>query len=202
VATYRECVIGGICSAPSELLSTCLWTPEPGPNEDMPINCLTWVHANQVATWLGGRLPSEAEWEFAASNRGESVYPWGNQAPTCTLAQGPGCGPSPALPCAHPSGSSSAGVCDLAGNLWEWVQDERHTSYVGAPTDGSAWCDGECPNNTLDPNFATYNLAYTHVLRGGSFKDKLTYLRSSARIYFSATYSNDRIGVRLVRLGW
>jgi formylglycine-generating enzyme required for sulfatase activity len=202
VGAYRACVTAGACSAPVSTAAGCLWTAAAGASEGRPINCVSWVQANQVATWLGARLPSEAEWEFAARSRGARDYPWGDAPPTCALARKTACGFSGAgAPCGHPTGSSAQGVCDLSGNLWEWVQDERHTSYSGAPVDGSGWCTGPCPVNSGDPAFSGYSLTIQHMVRGGSYNSTVTQLRAAARFYFSPTAGNAAVGVRLVRLG-
>ena len=114
---------------------------------------MDWEHAVEYCTFAGGRLPSEAEWEYAARSGGQDIiYPWGNQEATCDYAvmfgYGPGiddpygCGLHHEWPvCSKPAGNTAQGLCDMAGNVWEWLQDCRHDDYVGAPADGSAWED-------------------------------------------------------------
>ena len=111
------------------------------------MNCLDWQQAVDFCAWAGGRLPSEAEWEYAARSGGPSSsykYPWGNDAATCTYAVmddgGYGCGTGRTWSvCSKPAGNTSQGLCDMSGNVWEWVEDWYHGDYTGAPTDGSAW---------------------------------------------------------------
>ena len=105
------------------------------------MNCVSWDQAQTFCQWAGGRLPTEAEWEFAARSMGrDQVYPWGDEVPSCALAmindidinpQGArGCGkdrPDPV--CSREIGSSDQGLCDLAGNLWEWVGDWYAPDY-------------------------------------------------------------------------
>ena len=158
VEQYAECVAAGGCLEPRPG-ERCNWGVRG--RERHPVNCVTWRQAGQYAVFKGARLPSEAEWEYAARGAGRNVkYPWGDESPTCDRAVmespgGFGCGADGTMPvCSRPSGNSAQGLCDLAGNVWEWVQDPYHDSYNGAPSDSGAW---ESP-----PGVA-------RVLRGGSY---------------------------------
>ena len=108
-----------------------------------PVNGVSWINAQRFALWAGHRLPTEAEWEYVARSRGQDIrYPWGYAEPTCDLAHNYSCpGTHTIAICSLPDGDSAQGVCDLAGNVWEWVADQYHRSYAGAPADGRAWCD-------------------------------------------------------------
>jgi formylglycine-generating enzyme required for sulfatase activity len=110
------------------------WTVEPGASENKPINCVPWELAYAFCIWDGGYLPTEAEWELAASGGDERVYPWGQNS-------GRGCGPhcsDPQLVGSYsPSGDGAFGHADMAGNAFEWVLD----SYAPYP----ARCD-DCAN--------------------------------------------------------
>lgn len=142
VAQYRGCVAVDRCGVPLTG-PRCNWNIEG--RGDHPINCLTHGQAAAFCAWADGRLPSEAEWELAARGGGKRRYPWGDEAAECARVvmpdeAGPGCGQGCTAPvCSRPSGNSRHGLCDLAGNVWEWVADCWHKGYKGAPTDGSAW---------------------------------------------------------------
>jgi sulfatase modifying factor 1 len=150
VAQYAECVAAGSCAAPQSGSSGCNWGV--AGRDQHPINCLDWERAQDVCVWMGGRLPSEAKWEYAARSRGQDVlYPWGNDAPSCTRAMGwdmtsgddVGCDSgATAVGCSRPSGNTQQGLCDMGGNVAEIMEDAWHANYTGAPVDGSAWVEG------------------------------------------------------------
>lgn len=134
---YGECVNKGKCRKPSGYAFSCNWgMPNRG---NYPVNCVTWEQANQYAAFMGARLPTEAEWEYAATNGGKNhKYPWGNAEPTeknvaCGVYRG---GPEPV--CEKPLGNTEHGLCDMTGNLMQILQDRYSSSYIGAPVDGSS----------------------------------------------------------------
>lgn len=128
VAAYRQCIAAGKCKDTKKENHCTHARPDP---EWMPINCVTWTNAKDFCSWAGGRLPTEAEWEFAARSLGKDIrYPWGNEPePNCNYAvtdeHGRGCGRRTLWPvCSKPKGNTQQGLCDMAGNAWEWVDDE------------------------------------------------------------------------------
>ena len=188
---YRGCVAAGACSEP-EKSGDCNWGK--GTNrwyDSLPINCVDWNQARKFCAWAGGRLPSESEWEYAARSGGKAwKYPWGNEEATCSRTvmneEGWGCGKKRTWPvCSKASGNSAHGVCDLAGNVWEWVEDCWHSSYEGAPSSAKAWT-----SNCSDSG---------RVGRGGSGGDDAGYLRAAYRFRFSPGPRNDILGFRCAR---
>jgi formylglycine-generating enzyme required for sulfatase activity/serine/threonine protein phosphatase PrpC len=157
-----------------------------------PVFNVKWADAYNYAKWLSRqtgkkyRLPSEAEWEYAASGGKTSTYWWGyDEKPG--LAHCFDCGTK--LDSRKPTRIGSFapnpfGVNDTAGNIAEWVQDCWHKDYNGAPSDGSVWKGGDCTNR---------------VARGGSYGSPLTSIRHTKRDKFNADSKYDFIGIRLVR---
>ena len=157
---------------------------------DHPVHEVTWYGARAYCAWRGKRLPSEAEWERAAAGAAAGRYPWGDASPGPTLAS---CGeeacadgyPHTAPVGSFPAGDSESGCRDMAGNVWEWVQDMYHPGYAGAPTDGSAW---ETPASSW------------RVARGGGWRGDADALRAARRApHPPSTTPNDAIGFRCAR---
>ena len=188
VAQYRACVRAGTCTEPGSG-SSCNWGKSG--RDDHPVNCVDWEQAVAFSRWAGGRLPSEAEWEYAARSGGRSQrYPWGDEQASCARAVmddgGNGCGQGGTWAvCSKARGLSAQGVCDLAGNVWEWVEDCWHGDYSGAPSDGRAWTSG-CTGSD-------------RVSRGGSWYDTARNLRAASRNGFSPGNRGDNLGFRPLR---
>ena len=157
--------------------------------DNRPVACVSWKDAGAYVKWLGDktgktwRLPSEAEWEYAARGNTETAYFWGNEIgknnANCWKAQ---CGD--AFEFTSPVGSfaeNQFGLSDMNGNVWEWVQDRWHSNYEGAPTDGSAWESGD----------SSYR-----VLRGGSWDYYSRHLRSANRRNNTPVNRGSNIGFR------
>lgn len=172
VGEYGNCVSASACTASTGTSSYCNQGKSEKSNH--PMNCITWYQARAYCEWVGKRLCSESEWEKASRGTDGREYPWGNEAATCEYAVmsegGYGCGTDSTWPVGSKlSGVSPYGALDLSGNVWEWVEDDYHSSYTGAPTDGSAWFDSP-------------TRASGRVVRGGSFAyGGAGYLRSSDR---------------------
>ena len=146
--------------------------------ERHPVVHVTWDEAMAYARSLGGRLPTEEEWEFAARGVDSREYPWGDVPPGCGRAHFAGCEPRTTLPVmSRPAGATPEGVHDLAGNVWEWV----------------------VPDWYLLGNFPASN--EVRMSRGGSFRDEPFFLRASNRnkgFGFYEWFRTDNLGFRVV----
>ena len=159
--------------------------------DERPVINVSWQDACDYAAWLSAqsgqayRLPSEAEWEYAARAGTETAYWWGedigvNRA-NCFNSGSEWSGRQ-----TSPVGSFPAnafGLHDTAGNVWEWVQDRWHKNYTNAPADGSAWeSDGD---------------SKYRVLRGGSWLNDPRYARAASRFGCDPGSRDYGVGFRL-----
>ncbi len=193
---YEQCVAAGACT-PNGLQSFCNHSEE---LPDHPVTCVDWFQATDFCEWIGGRLPTEAEWEYAARSGGRDIlYPWGDEEATCDLAvtdgesgTDRGCGLGTTWPvCSKPLGNSDQGLCDLAGNVYEWVEDWYHPAYrieedggvYDAPDDGSAW---------IDPVVYPYK-----ILRGGGISSSDDF-RAAFRQFHEPEFMYGGLGIRCV----
>ncbi len=157
-----------------------------------PVINVRWDEAQQYGAWFSKmtgrpyRLLTETEWEYAARAGSATAYFWGDR-----IGEGNAncndCGSQWDGRQTSPVGSfkpNAFGLYDMAGNVWQWVQDCYHDDYNGAPTDGSAWIIGDCSRR---------------VVRGGSWGNVPQYLRSASRDWFSADDRDFHVGFRLGR---
>ena len=156
-AQWDACVVDGGCGGyrPDD---------EGWSRSSCPVIHVSWYNAQDFIDWLndktGGsfRLPTEAEWEYAARAGSTTKYSWGNDiGRNRTICRDGLCGDRWVYTAPVGSSSSNAwGLHDMHGNVWEWVQDCWNDSYGGAQSDGSAWMSGNCG---------------LRVVRGGSLAD-------------------------------
>jgi formylglycine-generating enzyme required for sulfatase activity len=180
VAAYKACVDAGACTTPSACFTYSPWGVIG--KEQYPVDCVTWIQAQQHCFWTGRRLCSEAEWEKAARGTDGRLYPWGDQAATCDYAVMGGCGNQSMQPVGSKNADVSPfGAMDMGGNVREWVQDWNYGSYNGAPTDGTAW---EIPSGSA------------RVTRGGCYDGGAAYARTASRYLLVPTAAATDVGVR------
>jgi len=125
---------------------------------DCPVEQVDWTRAKAFCEAVGGRLPSEAEWEYAARAGTTTKYYCGDD-PTCLDGIAWYNGNSEDTP--HPVGTKAAndfGLYDMLGNVWEWNADCYHENYDGAPTDGSAWDAEQCLYRVLRGGSRSYSI--------------------------------------------
>jgi formylglycine-generating enzyme required for sulfatase activity len=159
VAAYAACVKAGKCTA-AETGPLC--NASVAGRDQHPINCVNWLQAKAYCEAQGQRLPTESEWEFAARGAAGHAYPWGDEPPNAARARwNAKDGTEPVG--SHPSGATANGVQDLAGNVFEWVEDgwydypgssvtnPRHPTGEGRIFRGGGWYDTSA--NALRSNF-------------------------------------------------
>jgi formylglycine-generating enzyme required for sulfatase activity len=182
-AEWDACTAAGACPQAND---------ESGRGQ-MPVVNVSWHYAKQYVGWLSRfagkdyRLLTEAEWEYAARAGTTTAYFWGeaigNNNANCS-----GCGSEWDNKQTAPVGSfqpNAFGLYDMAGNVWEWVEDVWHESYEGAPTDGSAWLQGGDPS--------------VRVARSGSWLFTSQYLRAASRLRASTNVRRGGLGFRVAR---
>jgi formylglycine-generating enzyme len=164
------------------------WTDTPT-NENYPINCVNWYQAFAFCAWDGGRLPTEAEWEFAAAGGSENrLFPWGSANIDATRADWASSAASSKVAVgSYPAGNGLWGHADLAGSLYEWVFDYYDAAWYGA---GGSSCT-DCANTTA---------AINRVDRGGGFDNNVaSFFRSTTRYKRDPTGRGGRLGFRCAR---
>jgi len=180
---------------------------------DHPVKVVTWFGAVGYCDWLsmqaglerayqhtgdwacnggdpyaaqGSRLPTDAEWEYAAQYDDERTYPWGNEEPTCTLVNCYSCVWWTAPVDSFPSGASSLGLLNMAGNVSEWCDDWFYCDLSGVYTEP-----------VTDP---VYPFSSSHrVARGGSWTDQVAALPCAARNAHAPGGSYNYVGFRTAR---
>jgi formylglycine-generating enzyme required for sulfatase activity len=159
---------------------------------DAPARDLSWDDAQAYVKWLSAqtgkpyRLPTEAEWEFAARGGSASRYWWGDQMRR-GMANCKECGDPWQQDAPAPVASFAAnpyGLHDMSGSVWEWVSDCWHANYKGAPADGRSWSEGFCS---------------AHVIRGGSWLEGASYMPVTTRFHYDTGVRQSQNGFRVAR---
>jgi len=165
-AAYKACVDASVCEPPQETSSYTRSSYYGNSKfDDYPVIYVNWNQANAYCVWRDASLPTEAQWEKAARGDDGRTYPWG---------EGIDCDKANYLPCIgdttevgrSESGKSPYGMYDMAGNVWEWVNDWYDSDYYGSSPS----------SNPLGPASGE-----DRVLRGGSWGIYDIYVRSAVR---------------------
>lgn len=158
--------------------------------DDAPVTDVSWSDARQFVAWLADatqkayRLPSEAEWEYAARGGTQTRYWWGDQlqpdVANCKNCGAPTAGEQPIKVGSFQP--NPFGLHDMGGGVDQWVEDCWHKNYQGAPSDGSAWVEPGC---------------LSHVIRSGSWKNEARYIRPASRDSYDTNVRYPTHGFRI-----
>jgi formylglycine-generating enzyme required for sulfatase activity len=190
-AMYDSCVTKGACTPAHYDDGKCLmWTssgirkvrvPVQYRSPDFPVVCVSWRQARQYCSYKGKKLPTEAQWEYAALAGSGKTYSWGNESPASSR-------------CVQSSNNKPAqtggyapndwGIFDMTGNVWEWTSDRYAKDYYSVSE----------TNNPAGPAVGRYR-----VIRGGGWYSTAKQLRIKNRQWFVPESGEVSIGIRCVK---
>jgi formylglycine-generating enzyme required for sulfatase activity len=181
-AFYEACVDAGACQPPGGTSSLYDFYGN-SDYDNYPVMSMSWNMAETYCEWRDAQLPTEAQWEKAARGSDERTYPWGEEIDQTFAHYGQSAG-TPAAVGSYPKGKSPYGVYDMAGNLWEWVEDwYSNTFYANSPI-----------SNPSGPGSGQ-----SRVLRGGTWYYGKERVRTFSRDSFHPDEFLDSFGFRCAR---
>jgi len=187
VVQYQACVNKGGCDASRVAMEKGYFNWGQKERKEHPMNGVSWDAAKAYCSWIGGRLPTEAEWEYAARGQDGRRFPWGSAYPNCenTRLSLPECGIDGTS--ARPShlGASPLFVQDMAGSVWEWTLD---------------WYAADTYEQSKDSKHIAPDSGTRRVIRGGGWMDiEAIDLRTTARAGLPPESRMSDLGFRCVR---
>ena len=209
-AAYQRCVEASVCKPPNPKSAKLnkFGGDEPFRGPDQPVSSISWDDAKGYCQWLGKRLPREAEWEKAARGTDARTYPWGSAPPSPELAVYAGSRTAPVG--SRPAGAGPYGHLDMAGNVWEWLED-IYDPYAYRREGAVARDPWQLRRATRAQDelrragkqgFTGSNPIPTECernLRGGAFNYDGPGLRSSNRVHHPASFHLIMSGVRCAK---
>ncbi len=183
-AEYAECVDDGACTVPGDIKSNTQDTYySASAYDNFPVIYVDWLQVNEYCTWAGKRLPTEAEWEYAArGGLAGNRYPWGDEIRSANANYNQSYIWDTSM--VESYAPNDYGLYDMAGNVMEWTADWHDpTYYLASPV--------------LDPQGPASGLH--RVLRGGSWRFSASGLRVAARFLYNPASGSDAFGGRCAR---
>lgn len=182
---YAACVVAGGCLPVRTLESGPTSHHDDPTYVENPISGVDWLMARDYCVWAGGRLPTEAEWELAARGTESLRYPWGEEDPGCDRVNMIGCivPPDTVEVGSYEWGNSPYDVWDMAGNVWEWVNDWYDEDYYHL----------SASSNPIGPYYGELKAA-----RGGGLYSGPVQMRTAARVGANPHRGYDDVGFRCV----
>lgn len=190
-AAYEACVQSGRCTPAHYTDGKCkAWkdgafvnvqVPWERRGPDIPVVCVTWYQADAYCRSHGKKLPTEAQWEYAASSGKKQEFSWGNDSPDDSRCAQPSNG-KPDKACSH--AVNGFNLCDMTGNVWEWTNDYYARDYY-------TWSESIDPSG---PEVGLYR-----VIRGGGWYSNGSQLRVRNRNWSVPDYADVSLGFRCVQ---
>jgi formylglycine-generating enzyme required for sulfatase activity len=192
VEQFEACAAAGECSSLRAQLDsdmkTCNWKNRRGGS---PMNCLNWAEAEKYCRWVGGRLPTAVEWEYAAKSGAPTIYPWGDEKPSGNRAN-------------FCDRNCPDALNDAAKKNWKesgWVSEGVNDGWAGTapvklyPGGATAWGLYDMAGNVWEWTATDYDSSKKEV-RGGSWNGTPASLRASYRNSYAPSAWNDDLGFR------
>jgi formylglycine-generating enzyme required for sulfatase activity len=176
---YSQCVATGACSAPAQEIGAPVYS-NPQFNS-YPVVGVNWDQASAYCSWIQGSLPTEAQWEKAARGATGSTYPWGEEGAACDFLNFAGCVKHTTGVTDYDDGRSAYGLFDMAGNVFEWIQDWYAEDYYAASPS----------TNPGGPESGD-----SRVVRGSSFESDPDQAAAGIRHFAGPGYHSAELGFR------